>query len=129
MYTALLWGGLIAIGIMAVITFRYFSIRRITFNRTPIDLQAIHRSIADKASLDTVKQVFHVLGDAYLVDPRLIRLDDSLRSFSNADSWQLDVGTEQLNKWLQSIGIKEIETQPNTVLDLLLLVESRNKPS
>lgn len=129
MQAALLWGGLIALGTIVVIAFQYFSIRSITFNRTPIDFQEIHRPIADKASLDMVKQVFHALGDAYSVDPQLIRPEDPLKNFSNADSWRLDVGTERLNKWLQGIGIKEIGTQPNTVLDLLLLVESRNRPS
>lgn len=129
MHTVLLWGGLIAIGTMAVIAFRYFSIRRITLNRTPIDLQEIHRTIADKASFDTVEQVFQALGEAYSVDPGLIRPEDPLRYFSNADSWRLDAGTEQLNKWLQSIGIKEIGAQPKTVLDLLVLVETRHKPS
>jgi hypothetical protein len=129
MHTVLLWGGLIAIGTMAVIAFRYFSIRRITLNRTPIDLQEIHRTVADKASFDTVKQVFQALGDAYSVDPGLIRPEDPLKYFSNADSWRLDAGTEQLNKWLQSIGIKEIGAQPKTVLDLLVLVETRHKPS
>lgn len=123
---ALLWGGLIAIGIATVVAFRFYAVRRIDLNRTPIDLQEIHHSIADRVSLDTLKLVFRMLGDAYKIEPRLIRPEDSLRRFFDSDSWRLDVGTEKLNEWLQSIGVKEIDVQPKTVLDLLILVESRH---
>lgn len=114
---------------VVIIAFRFFAIRRIGLNRTPIALQEIHSSVANQVSLDTLTLVFRMLGDAYGVEPRLIRPEDSLKRFLDSDSWRLDIGTEKLNKWLQSIGIKEIDTQPATVLDLLILVESRQKSS
>ena len=123
------WAGLFAIGMVVIIAFRFFAIRRIGLNRTPIALQEIHSSVANQVSLDTLTLVFRMLGDAYGVEPRLIRPEDSLKRFLDSDSWRLDIGTEKLNKWLQSIGIKEIDTQPATVLDLLILVESRQKSS
>jgi hypothetical protein len=124
-----LWGGLIAIGIAVVIAFRLVAIRRIGLNRTLIDFQVIHRAVANQVSLETLTLVFQMLGDAYGVEPRLIRPNDPLKRFLDADSWRLDVGTEKLNNWLQSIGIREIDVQPATVLDLLILVESRHKSS
>lgn len=129
MDTVLLWGGLLAIGMLAVIAFRLFAIRRIGLNRTPVDLQEIHGTVADKVSLETFKLVYHMLGEAYKVEPQIIRPGDPLKRFFDSDSWTLDMGTERLNKWLQSIGIKEINAQPATVLDLLILVESRQKSS
>jgi hypothetical protein len=98
MDTVLLWGGLIAIGMVAVIAFRFFAIRRIGLNRTSVDLQEI-------------------------------RLEDPLKRFFDSDSWRLDIGTEKLNKWLRDIGIREFDAQPVTVLDLLILVESRQESS
>jgi len=93
---------------VAVIAFRFFAIRRIGLNRTSVDLQEIHSSVADRVSLDTLKLVFRMLGDAYGVEPRLIRLEDPLKRFFDSDSWRLDIGTEKLNKWLRDIGIREV---------------------
>ena len=120
-------GGLIAAGIVAVIVFRLFAVRRLRLNRKPLDFQEIHLAVADQVSLDTLTLVFQMLGDAYGVEPRLIRPNDPLKRFFDLDSWTLDMGTEKLNKWLQSIGMAHVDAQPTTVLDLLLLVEARHK--
>lgn len=124
---AIKWGSLFAIGLVVIVAFRFFAIRRIGLNRSPLDLQEIHRPVASQVSLDTLTLVFQKLGDAYGVEPRLIRPDDSLKRFLDSDSWSLDIGTEKLNEWLQSIDVKEFDVQPKTVLDLLILVESRIK--
>ena len=91
--------------------------------------EEIHRSVAGKVALDTFTKVFHALGEAYSVDPRLIRPEDSLKKLLDADSWVLDAGTEKLNRWLTSIGIERISDQPSTVLDLLVLVERGRRQS
>jgi hypothetical protein len=79
-------------------------------------------------SLDTFTRVFRALGEAYSLDPRLIRPDDSLKRLLDMDSWVLDAGTEKLNRWLNSIGVEDITVKPVTVLDLLLLVEIKHRP-
>ena len=89
----------------------------------------IHRSVAGNVTLDTFTKVFHALGEAYSVDPRLIRPEDSLKKLLDADSWALDAGTEKLNRWLTSVGIEKVTDQPSTVLDLLVLVERGRKQS
>lgn len=126
---AILLGVSILVAVLAVIAFRLFAMRRIVQKRLPIDISDIHRTVADKVSLDTVKLVLLELGSAYSVDPRLVRPEDSLKRFFDLDSWDLGVGTEKLSQWLKSIGIEKIDAQPETVLDLLILVESRHKPS
>lgn len=104
--------------------------KRLTSNRIPLSFEEIRRSSQVDISTESLASVFTTLGDFYRVNPQLLRPNDKLKDFSDLDSWSLGIGTERLNKWLQSIGIEEIGTQPNTVLDLLLLVESRNdKPS
>lgn len=125
--TVVLLGGLIATGIVAVIVFRLLAVRRLGRNRKPLDFQEIHHAVADQVSLDTLTLVFEMLGDAYGVEPRLIRPNDPLKHLFDSDSWTLDMGTEKLNKWLQSIGMAHVDAQPTTVLDLLLLVEARHK--
>ena len=88
-------------------------------------LEEIHRSVANRVTVDTFVKVFDALGDAYSIDPRLIRPEDSLKKLLDADSWVLDAGTEKMNRWLTSVGIESVSRQPSTVLDLLLLVEQK----
>lgn len=126
----LLWGGFILIaGVLAIVVFRLLTVKRMVRNRHPMNVNDIHRNVANMVSLNTVDLVFRELGNAYSVDPRLIRPEDSLQHFFDLDSWDLGVGTEKLQQWLQNIGIEEIDTQPKTVLDLLILVESHLQSS
>lgn len=123
-----LWILVIAVAAILVIGFRLLGRQRAVGGRTPIDLEDMHRGFSHQVSLSTFSQVFTALGEAYSVDPRLIRPEDSLNKLLDMDSWLLDAGTEKLNRWLNSIGIDQKAARPSTVLDLLLLVESRPGP-
>lgn len=103
---------------------RYTSRQKFIKGRSPLSFEEIQSSMAPGISLNTLAPVFDVLGEAYGVDPRLIRPDDSFKSFFDLDSWTLDAGTEKINKWLTSQGIQKTNGQLVTVFDLLLLVES-----
>lgn len=102
---------------------RYISRQKITRGRRPRSLEEIQRSLTPEVSMNTLSQVFDALGEAYGVNPKLIRPEDSLKQFFDLDSWSLDAGTERINKWLVSHGIKATKEELSTVLDLLLLVE------
>lgn len=118
------WVALIAIAATLVLGFRFIAKRRAVGGRTPRELIELHRSIAEKVGFETFEQVYRAIGDAYSVDPRLIRSDDSLKKLLDMDSWVLDAGTEKLNERLRALGVEEEEQRISTVLDLLLLVEA-----
>jgi hypothetical protein len=103
---------------------RYTSRRKVIKGRSPLSFEEIQRSMATGISLRTLGQVFDVLGEAYGIDPRLIRSNYSFKNFFDLDSWTLDAGTEKVNNWLTSQGVQKPNSQLITVLDLLLLVES-----
>lgn len=103
---------------------RYTAMKKFVRGRRPLSVQEIHQTIAPGISLDTLAQVYDVLGTAYGVAPTLIRPGDSFKDFFDLDSWHLDTGTEKVNEWLESQAIQKPSGQLATVLDLLRLVES-----
>jgi len=119
------WIVAIACAAVLVFGFRWAAKRRAFRGRAPVSLEELHRSVADRVTPEVFAQVFRALGEAYSVDPRLIRPNDSLKTLLNMDSWVLDAGTDKLNQWLAQVGINESSRQPSTVLDLLLLVEGK----
>ncbi len=121
-----LWIIAIACGAVLIVAFKWLAKRRAFHGRTPISLEEIQKSVDDKVSLHTFTRVFRALGEAYSIDPRLIRPDDSLKTLLDMDSWVLDAGTEKMNQWLAQDGIDEGARKPATVLDLLLLVEGKS---
>ena len=94
------WIVAIAVAAVLVGAFTFLARRRAVGGRTPMNLEEIHRSVASNVTLDTFTKVFHALGEAYSVDQRLIRPEDSLKKLLDMDSWVLDAGTDKLNRWL-----------------------------
>lgn len=118
---------LMVAGIAVVSGLGYFSKRKLTSNRERMDVAAIHAHVSDEVSLEVFRDVLSKVGQAYSIDPKLIRPEDPLAEFLKADSWALDAGTEQLNRWLVENGVDEQPTSAVTVLDLARLLESRSQ--
>lgn len=118
-----LWIGLIGVAAILVFGFRALARRKVSSGRVPVELREIHQSISDKVSFETMEQVYRAIGDAYSLDPRLVRPDDPLKRLLDMDSWALDAGTEKLNVWLRATGVEAERRQIPTILDLLVLVE------
>jgi hypothetical protein len=122
--SGLLWIALIVIAAILVFGIRAFGRRRAFRGRTAVELAEMHHPHSSKVSFETFEQVLRAVGDAYSLDPRLLRPEDQLSKLLNMDSWVLDAGTEKLNKWLRAAGVATAETRVSTVLDLVLLVEA-----
>lgn len=124
---AILWIVLLLAGIAVVAGFRYFGRRKLVSQRKPEDIATIHARVSEEVSFDVLRDVLQAVGQAYALDPALIRLEDSLEQLMNADSWSLDAGTEKLNQWLVSNGLGEQPRHVRTVLELARLVEEGRK--
>lgn len=126
---AVLWIVLVLGGISVVAGLRYLGRRKLVSRRKPEEITAIHARVSEEVSLDALRDVMQAVGQAYALDPALIRPEDSLEQFMNADSWSLDAGTEKLNQWLISNGLGEQPRHVRTVLELASLVEEARKRS
>lgn len=122
-----LWLTLVGAGIASIVGFMYFSRRKLTAGREPMDMEAVHAYVSAEVSLEGLRDVLNSVGQAFSIDPRLLRPEDSLTGLLNADSWQLDAGTEKINKWLADKGLEERLAPEATILDLAKLLGSRHR--
>lgn len=126
---AVLWIVLVFGGISVVAGLRYLGRRKLVSRRKPEEITVVHARVSEEVSLDVLRDVMQAVGHAYSLDPALIRPEDSLEQFMDADSWSLDAGTEKLNRWLVSNGLDENLRRAQTVLELACLVEEARKRS
>ncbi len=77
--------------------------------------------------MQALTRVLTNLGHGYGLDPNLIRPHDRLQPFYDLDSWSLGLGADRITKWLTEEGVTGIDTQPSTVLELIHLIEDRQK--
>lgn len=100
--------------------------KRVFKGRQPLSLEEIFDSLDQKHQIEfeTFVKVYKALGEFYHVDPSIIRPEDALKIFFDIDSWDLDTGTEKMEKWLRdTFNIAWGKKQLLTVLDLLIFIE------
>jgi hypothetical protein len=78
-------------------------------------------------SYETFERVYQHLGDCYRVAPELIRPTDTIKLFTNLDSWDLGRGTERFDSWLLDTFNLDQSRKPVSVLDLLIIVETAGR--
>ena len=111
-------------GIVLVWAFRVMTRRAFMRNRQPEDLALIYKTIQGQVSAKVFDEVWSKIGDSYGIDPKLLRPDDSLKSLSDVDSWDLGSGGDQITEWLRGKGLQDPPPLV-TLLDLAIWVESR----
>lgn len=114
-------------GAILVAGLRVLSKRSFVNGRTPSSLEDLHASVKDRVSFEIFREVWTVLGDAYGVDPRLIRVTDTFAELSKADSWVLGKGEDQIMTWVGKRGLGQ-PPKLNTVLDFATWV-ARSAPT
>ena len=67
-------------------------------------------------------EVLQALGRSFGLQPELLRLDDSITTLNELDSWMLGSGQEKFSRWLATRGITTLESKPQTIRDLVLYV-------
>lgn len=79
--------------------------------------------VRNRVSAEVFNEVWSKVGDAFSIDPRLVRPDDTLKSLNAIDSWNLGKGGDALSQWLEN---KQLGKPPalETVLDLALWIEA-----
>ena len=119
MWLAILLGASLA----AVVGFKALTKRSFLSGRTPSPLEDIHALVKEQVSLETLKEVWSVIGKAYSIDPQLIRPTDTFTEFRKIDSWSLGKGEDDIGKWVEQKGLKA-PPQLQTVLDFARWVDS-----
>lgn len=121
--SSLLWLCVLVGAAVAVGGFYFLGRRSLIQGRAPIELRDIHAAIDAKVRYETFEKLFVAIAQAYSVDPRYLRPNDSLNRLSTGDTWVLGVGTDKLNAFLANTGISKIDPDVKTILDLLLLLD------
>lgn len=117
------WLAITVIGGAALVAgFRALSKRSLFKGRSPSSLEELHAQVKDRVSLEVFREVWTALGEAYGVDPRLIRPTDTFAELGKADSWDLGKGEDQLATWVDKRGL-ERPPKLDTVSDLAAWVE------
>lgn len=119
-----LWASLILMSVVIVGFFLSRERRKITRGREPKSVAAIYESISENVSFDVFRDLLQEMGNAYSLNPELIRPDDDLKSFARYDSWRLGDGTERLERWMLENGVDASHIAAETVLDLARIVEA-----
>lgn len=116
------------LAIAAVLGFKWLARWGFERGRTPLPLADIHGTVQDQISIDTFTEVWSKFGEAFSIDPKLIRPDDKLKRFASLDSWDLGRGEERLGQWLTQ---RRRATPPalETVLDLAKWFEASDPHS
>lgn len=120
-----IWIAALIASAVAVGGFRILGRRRMFRGRSSVSMSRIHAPVSHQVSLDALNDVLHALGQAYAVDPGLIRPDDALKAFMDTDSWILGEGTKKLSAWLAANGLGPERIRAETVSELALVVEER----
>lgn len=123
-----LWLGIgIVIAIAAVVMFKAVVKRSVLQGRTPLALRDMHSSLKDQVSFEVFSEVWSVLGNAYSIDPQLLRPTDTFLALSKIDSWTLGKGEEDVGRWLKERGL-ETPPRPQTVIEFARWVQTSLDP-
>ncbi|WP_426398204.1 hypothetical protein ACN9M1_05885 [Ralstonia sp. R-29] len=119
----LLFISIVAVAIVAVLGFKALARKSFGKEREPLSLVEIYALVNNRVSAEVFNEVWSKVGDAFSIDPRLVRPDDTLKSLNAIDSWDLGKGGDTLSQWLEN---KQLGKPPalETVLDLALWIEA-----
>ena len=114
---------LFVLGVAVVWFFRTRSRKSFLKEREPRQLTEIHSEVQDKVSSEVFNEVWSKIGEAFVIDPRLIRPDDTLKVLSTIDSWDLGKGEDVLCQWIEQ---EHLGKPPSltTVIDLARWVQT-----
>lgn len=91
-------------------------------------LEDIHGTVKDDVSFGVFSEVWAVLGNAYSVDPMLLRPTDTFQALGKVDSWTLGSGEDAIDDWLRKCGLG-VPPQLHTLLEFAKWVQSSRDSS
>lgn len=113
----------LAVGALIIWAFRVHSRRSLVKGREPKSLADLQAEVPDQVSPDVFREVWTTIGEAFSIDARLIRPNDTLAALTNMASWDLGNGEDALSEWFEKEGWGR-PPAPATVLDLARWVQS-----
>lgn len=117
----IIFGGLIAMGVVAALIGRYLSGNKLK-RRRPLLLSEIVKGLPPEVPQKEAFEVLTKMGESFGVQPELLRLEDSISALTGMDSWRLGKGQEDFESWLRERGISKFEKMPSTVGELINVV-------
>lgn len=116
---------IVGAAVFLVLFFRLHERNVFLKGRKPRSLVDIYALVKDQISFQVFEEVWLKIGQAYSIDPKLIRPEDKMMSLSKIDSWDLDKGAQEVDKWLQDNGLNlQILPPTLTILDIAKRVQS-----
>jgi hypothetical protein len=115
-----------AVGVVTIA--RSLSKQHIFKGRKPVSVAEMYQQEVARVgvSYQIFEKVLHMIGQAYDIDPRMLRPFDKLKVLYDLDSWSLGKGTEILNGRVASdFGISEFKGEPETIIDLVVEIENQ----
>lgn len=102
---------------------RVWSRQRFLHGRVALTLQEILSDAPDGINKLLAEEVIQVTSRSYGVPIELLRINDRMSSLTALDSWQLGRGQDQLDRWLRMKGIESLPCRPQTILELIEIVQ------
>lgn len=119
---------LIVLAVTTVIFGRWFNKRSVQKTHTSISLAEMYQQTFDQngPSREVFEKVLMLTGQAYGIDSSKLRPSDELRTLYRLDTWDVGEGTDTLNQLLsKEFGITKFESEPQSVLDLIIEVDKQ----
>ena len=114
---------LFALGATAVWAFRTIARKSFPKQHGPQELAEIYSKIQDQVSPEVFHEVWSKIAEAFAIDPRLVRPDDTLSTLSSIDSWDLGKGEDALDQWIEQSRMGK-PPELTTVLDLARWIQT-----
>jgi len=114
---------LFPLGVATIWSLRTLARKSFLKGREPRQLTEIYSEVQDQISQEVFNEVWSKVGDAFTINPRLIKPDDTLKALSNIDSWDLGEGEDVLGQWIEQEQLGKLPTL-TTVLDLARWVQT-----
>lgn len=116
-------GILIGIGFATVFVYfggRYLSRQRFLRGRRATAIPVIVKDLPVSIDRCEAENILRAIGRSFAVKPEILRLDDSFAALAAMDSWMLGKGQEDLEQWLRSNGVVNLQRKPQTIRDLIV---------
>ncbi|MGN6323981.1 MAG: hypothetical protein ACTHNE_19870 [Dyella sp.] len=107
----------------SILFFRMRARKSFLKGREPKQLKEIYAEIPDQISFSVFNEVWSKVGEAFSIDPRLIKPDDTLKALSSIDSWDLGKGDDALSEWVGRENLGKLPTL-TTMLDFAKWIQT-----
>lgn len=121
----ILFAVILVLSIALIFLMHRVSKKRIAESRAPLDFMDMYSQANLTADYEIFSKVMDLIGQAFHVNPKLLRPADELKKLYDMDGWILDKGTEQLNMYLEKeFKITTFAEQPKTIAELIEAVRN-----